>query len=90
MIASSSPLPRRVCLGLGLASSFLSRPRFGLRISALVFRVPASLAPVECIFSHRGLFVRPRRARFGDKLLCQVSQMPISYVIKDSSSSIKS
>ena len=34
-----------------------------------VFTSPATSAPVERIFSHSGFFMRPHRARLGDKLL---------------------
>jgi hypothetical protein len=35
-----------------------------------VFCAPCTSAPVERVFSHGGLFVRPHRARLGDKTLC--------------------
>jgi len=33
---------------------------------------PCTSAPVERVFSHGGLFVRPHRARLGDKTLCDL------------------
>jgi len=36
------------------------------------FSAPATSAPVERIFSHGGLFVRPHCARLSDRLLCQM------------------
>lgn len=37
-----------------------------------VFCCTASSCPVERVFSHSGLFIRPHRARMGKKLLCQL------------------
>ena len=34
-----------------------------------IFCAPANSAPVERMFSHSGLFMRPHRARLGDKML---------------------
>lgn len=37
-----------------------------------LFSVPATSAPVERIFSQSGLFVRPHRAKLGDKMLANL------------------
>jgi len=42
--------------------------RLGPLIEQL-FCITASSAPVERVFSHGGLFMRPHRARLGDKTL---------------------
>ena len=34
-----------------------------------VFAIPATSAPVECVFSHSGIYMRPHRARLSDKVL---------------------
>ena len=75
-VVLSLPSPRqylpRSCIGLDVSASVLAWPRafclclgsrLCLGISALVIHVPASSVPGEPIFSHVGLFVRPRHAR---------------------------
>jgi len=37
-----------------------------------VFCTPCTLAPVECVFSHGGLFIRHHRARMSYQLLCDL------------------
>jgi len=37
-----------------------------------IFSLPATSAPMERIFSHSGLLMRPNKARMGIKLLCQL------------------
>jgi len=37
-----------------------------------IFAVPATSAPVERVFSHSGLFMKPHRARMSDQLLADL------------------
>lgn len=37
-----------------------------------IFCTPCTSAPVECVFSHGGLFIRPHRAKMSDQLLCDL------------------
>jgi len=80
-VASQIPLPITVKNYLGFVcqqSSGLSGPwkvvqqeeQFTVLHSLIekIFSAPATSAPVERVFSHNGLFMRPHRARMGDKM----------------------
>ena len=46
-----------------------------IRLAPLIEKllcITSTSAPVERVFSHGGLFVRPHRARLGDKTLCDM------------------
>jgi len=42
------------------------------KLSMKVHSVPATSAPVERVFSHAGIIIRPHRARMADKTLSNI------------------
>jgi len=42
------------------------------KLAMKVQSVPATSAPVERVFSHGGIIMRPNRARMGDKMLSNI------------------
>jgi hypothetical protein len=42
------------------------------KLAMKVHSVPGTSAPIERVFSHGGIFIRPHRARMGDELLSKL------------------
>ena len=63
-----------IVLGLGLVDKVLEFTK-DTKLTVLrpllekIFSVPATSAPVECVFSHSGLIMRPHKARMSDRML---------------------
>lgn len=67
-LESASALPNAT------VKTVLGNDQFKLlrRFASSMFCVPATSAPVERVFSHGGIFMRPHRARMSDSVLCDL------------------